>query len=59
MTNTSGNFQEIGKELNDTLKDIIRNGNDAEIRKRRDGTIDVFELARKKRKPQHEKDGTE
>lgn len=51
MTNTSGNFREIGKEMHDTLEDITNRGNDVEIRKRKDGTFDVFELERKKRKP--------
>ena len=59
MTNTSGNFREIGKEMNDALKDITRRGNDAEIRKRRDGSFDVFELERKKLRPPQEHNETE
>ena len=51
MTETSGNFREIGREMCDTLEEITRRGNDAELRKRRDGTYDVYELERKKRKP--------
>jgi hypothetical protein len=59
MTNTSGNFREIGKEMHDALEDITSRGNDAEIRKRRDGTFDVFELERKKRKPRQTQTVTE
>jgi len=47
----SGIFREIGQEMNETLKEIAGRGNDAEIRKRRDGTFDVFELEKKRRKP--------
>ena len=59
MTDTSGNFREIGKEMHDALEDITRRGNDAEIRKRRDGTFDVFELERKKRRPRQAHSETE
>ena len=51
---TIGTFREIGREMRDTLEDITRRGNDAEIRIRKDGTFDVFELERKKRKPAKE-----
>ena len=59
MTNTSGNFREIGKEMKDTLEEITSRGNDAEIRKRKDGTYDVFELQKKKSKPQKTQAATE
>ena len=52
--NNSGIFREIGHEMNETLKEIVSRGNDAEIRKRRDGTFDVFELEKKRRKPRRE-----
>ena len=59
MTNTSGNFREIGKEMNDILEEITSRGNDAEIRKRKDGSYDVFELQKKKSKPQKTQAATE
>ena len=49
--NNTGIFREIGLEMTETLKEIVDRGNDAEIRKRRDGTYDVFELEKKRRKP--------
>jgi len=49
--NNTGIFREIGPEMTETLKEIVDRGNDAEIRKRRDGTYDVFELEKKRRKP--------
>ena len=52
--NNTGIFREIGHEMNETLKEIVSRGNDAEIRKRRDGTFDVFELEKKRRKPRKE-----
>ena len=51
----SGIFREISQEMCETLKEIADRGNDAEIRKRRDGTFDVFELEKKRRKPKKEK----
>ena len=48
---TMGIFREIGLEMNETLKEIVARGNDAEIRKRRDGTFDVFEVEKKRQKP--------
>ncbi len=59
MTNTDGNFREIGKEMNDAMKNITRKGKDIEIRVRRDGTFDVFELERRKCKPPQEEAETE
>ena len=59
MTNTSGNFREIGKEMKDALEEITGRGNDAEIRRRRDGTYDVFELQKRKSKPQQTQAATE
>jgi len=55
---TIGNFREMDEEICSTLKDIMAQGKDAEIRKRRDGTYDVFELDRKKRKPSGKQKGT-
>ena len=52
--NNTGIFREIGPEMNETLKEIADRGNDAEIRKRRDGTYDVFEIQKKKRRPRKE-----
>ncbi len=52
--NNTGIFREIGLEMTETLKEIVDRGNDAEIRKRRDGTYDVFELEKKRRKPRKE-----
>lgn len=59
MTETTGDrgsgiFREISLEMCETLKEIASRGNDAEIRKRRDGTFDVFELEKKRRKPRKE-----
>ncbi len=51
MDNNTGSFPKIGKEMYETLKAITNRGNDAEIRKRRDGTFDVFELEKRKPKP--------
>ena len=50
MTNTTGNFREIGPEMIETLKEIADRRNDSEIRKRRDGSFDVFELEKKQPK---------
>ena len=52
--NNTGIFREIGHEMTETLKEIVSRGNDAEIRKRRDGTFDVFELEKRRRKPRKE-----
>ena len=38
--------------MKDALEEITGRGNDAEIRRRRDGTYDVFELQKRKSKPQ-------
>ncbi len=53
MDNSSntGIFREISQEMFETVKEIASRGNDAEIRQRRDGTFDVFELEKKRRKP--------
>ena len=52
--NNTGIFREIGLEMTETLKEIVDRGNDAEIRKRKDGTYDVFELEKRRRKPRNE-----
>lgn len=52
--NNTGIFREIGLEMTETLKEIVDRGNDAEIRKRKDGTYDVFELEKRRRKPRKE-----
>jgi hypothetical protein len=51
MNDTTGIFREISWEMNETLKEITDRGNDAEVRKRSDGSYDVFEVEKKKRKP--------
>ena len=51
MNDTTGIFREISREMNETLKEITDRGNDAEVRKRSDGSYDVFEVEKKKRKP--------
>ena len=51
---TTGTFREIS-EMYDTLKEITTRGNDAEIRKRLDGTYDIFEVEKKRRKPKEKK----
>ena len=50
-TNNSGIFREISQEMCEALKEIAERGNDAEIRKRRDGTFDVYELEKKRHRP--------
>ncbi len=52
--NNTGIFREIGLEMTETLKEIVDRGNDAEIRKRKDGTYDVFELEKRRRRPRKE-----
>ena len=52
--NNTGIFREIGREMTETLKEIVDRGNDAEIRKRKDGTYDVFELEKRRHKPRKE-----
>ena len=49
--NRTGDFREISQEMYETLKDITRQGKDAIVKKRKDGTFDVFELEKKRRKP--------
>ena len=51
MNDTTGIFREISREMNETLKEITDRGYDAEVRKRSDGSYDVFEVEKKKRKP--------
>ena len=46
----TGAFDGINQEVMAALKEITDNGNDAEVRRRQDGTIDVFELQKRKRK---------
>lgn len=48
--NNTGAFDGINQEVMAALKEITDNGNDAEVRRRQDGTIDVFELQKRKRK---------
>lgn len=50
MANNPGSFPAINKEMCETLEDITNRGNDAEVRKRYDGTYDVFELEKKRPK---------
>ncbi len=47
----TGTFRELSPEMYQVIEEITRRGNDAEIKKRKDGTYDVFELERRKRKP--------
>ena len=47
----TGTFRELSPEMYRVIEEITRRGNDAEIKKRKDGTYDVFELERRKRKP--------
>ena len=51
MTGSTGIFREIGPEMCDLLREIAARRNDSEIRLRKDGTYDVFELEKKKRRP--------
>ena len=53
--NRTGDFREISQEMYETLKDITGRKNDALVKIRRDGTYDVFEVERKKRKPPKKK----
>ena len=48
---TIGTFREMNEEICNTLKNIMDHGKDVEIRKRRDGSYDIFELERIKCKP--------
>ena len=59
MTCKTGDFREIDPEMAETLKDIFGRKNDAEIRLKSDGTYDVFEVERKKRKPRKKPTETE
>ena len=53
---TIGTFKEIGTEFCQTLQEIMDRKNDAEVRPRRDGTYDLFELEKKRRKPRVKKE---
>ena len=44
----TGIFPAINLTMCETLREITDRGNDAEVRKRHDGTYDVFELEKKK-----------
>ena len=59
MAVKTGEFREIDPEMAETLKDIFDRKNDAEIRLKSDGTYDVFEVERKKRKPRKKQPETE
>ncbi len=59
MAGKTGDFREIDPEMAETLKDIFGRKNDAEIRLKSDGTYDVFEVERKKRKPRKKPAETE
>ncbi len=59
MAVKTGEFREIDPEMAETLKDIFDRKNDAEIRLKSDGTYDVFEVERKKRKPRKNPGATE
>ena len=54
--NTTGDFREISQEMCETVKEITARENDALIKRRKDGTYDVFELERTKRKPRTRKE---
>ncbi|MDR9824694.1 hypothetical protein RCJ22_03625 [Vibrio sp. FNV 38] len=51
----TGDFREISQDMCETLKDITGRKNDALVKIRRDGTYDVFEVERKKRRPPKKK----
>ncbi len=51
MDGTKGIFRAIDKDMCDTLEEITSRGNDAEVRKRYDGSYDVFELEKKRPTP--------
>jgi len=51
MVNNSGNFEDLDPKILETIREIMRNGHDAEIRQRYNGTYDVFELVKRHRKP--------
>ena len=56
---TIGTFKEISEDFCDTVKEIMKQGKDAEIRRRKDGSYDVFELDRKKHRPAKRSEETE
>ena len=51
---TTGIFRETSTEMCELLNDITSRGNDAEVRKRSDGSFDIFELEKKRRRPRKE-----
>lgn len=55
MVNNSGSFGNLDPKMWETIREIVQNGHDAEIRQRYDGTYDVFELVKRHRKPPQEK----
>ncbi len=56
---TIGTYKEISADMREAVMDITNRGNDVEIRKRKDGTYDVYELERRKRRPAKTKKATE
>ena len=52
--NSTGTFMEVDLTMCETIREITNRGNDCEVRKRYDGTYDVFELEKKKPKPRKE-----
>lgn len=51
MNETKGIFRAIDQDMCDALEEITNRGNDAEVRKRYDGSYDVFELEKKRPTP--------
>ncbi|MBQ6507692.1 MAG: hypothetical protein IKE08_01870 [Clostridia bacterium] len=50
MNNQTGSFETLLGEAYELVLEITCRGNDAEIRRRYDGTYDVFELEKKRPK---------
>ena len=59
MTGRTGEFQDISQDMYETLKDITSRNRDALVKARRDGTYDVFEVEKTKRKPVKRKTAAE
>lgn len=49
--NSTGIYREISHEFCEAVKEITDQGNDAEIRKRNDGTYDIYVIEKTKHKP--------
>ncbi len=50
-----GDYQEVDQDMCEAIKDITRRGNDAEIRQHMDGSYDVFEVEKRKKRLKHKK----